>query len=144
MQPTRECHVRSFPGVAAPRRAVGHGQPIKLGGRSFDLLTALIEAHGAVVSKDALMARVWPGRTVEENALQAQISALRTALGAERELIRTVSGRGYQFTGEIRLPLALGNRLHDASAKGATRSGRVGRNSCPQKRGNLTARARHA
>ena len=48
------------------------------------------------------MARVWPHRVVEENTLQVQISALRAALGAERELIRTVSGRGYQFTGEIR------------------------------------------
>src|SRR5690348_3644375 len=56
------------------------GQPIKLGGQSFDVLTALIEAHGAVVSKDALMARVWLGRTVEENALQAQNSAFADCL----------------------------------------------------------------
>ncbi|TPN20816.1 LuxR family transcriptional regulator, partial [Mesorhizobium sp. B2-3-3] len=34
----------------------------------------MIEARGAVVDKDALMARVWPGRIVEENALQSQIS----------------------------------------------------------------------
>ncbi len=63
---------------------------------------ALIEARGAVVGKDALMARVWPDRVVEEHNLQNQISALRTAFGADRDLIRTVSGRGYQFTGEIR------------------------------------------
>ncbi len=49
------------------------------------------------------MARVWPGRVVEKNNLQAHISALRAAFGPERELIRTVSGRGYQFTGEIRI-----------------------------------------
>jgi hypothetical protein len=49
------------------------------------------------------MARVWPDRIVEENSLRSQISALRTALGAERELIRTVPGRGYQFTGETRI-----------------------------------------
>ena len=84
------------------RELLADRQPIKLGGRGFDVLMALIEAHGAVVSKDALMARVWPDRIVEENALQAQISALRTAFGSERELIRTVAGRGYQFTGEIR------------------------------------------
>jgi Transcriptional regulatory protein, C terminal len=64
---------------------------------------ALIDARGAVVSKDALMARVWPGRVVEENNLQTQIAALRATFGAERELIRTVSGRGYLFTGEIRI-----------------------------------------
>jgi hypothetical protein len=50
---------------------------------------------------DALMTRVWPDRIVEENNLQAQIVALRKILGLERELIRTISGRGYQFTGEI-------------------------------------------
>ena len=49
------------------------------------------------------MARVWPDRVVDENNLQSQISALRAALGTERELIRTVSGRGYQFTGELRI-----------------------------------------
>ena len=84
------------------RELLADGQPVRLGGRAFDVLMALIEARGAVVSKDALMARVWPDRVVEENALQVQISALRAAFGAERELIRTVSGRGYQFTGEIR------------------------------------------
>src|SRR5258708_11325414 len=85
------------------REVLGDGEPLKLGGRAYDVLMALIAAQGAVVSKDALIARVWPGRVVEENALQTQISALRAAFGAERELIRTVPGRGYQFTGEIRI-----------------------------------------
>src|SRR5271168_2803110 len=62
----------------------------------------LIEASGGVVSKDALMKRVWQDRIVEENSLQAQISALRRTLGSDRDLIRTIAGRGYQFTGEIR------------------------------------------
>ena len=67
---------------------------------------ALVEARGAVVSKQALMARVWRGRVIEENSLAAQIAALRAAFGGERALIRTVSGRGYQFTGDIRVVLA--------------------------------------
>lgn len=50
------------------------------------------------------MERVWPGRIVEENALQSQISDLRAVLGADRDLIRTVSGRGFQFTGEVHRP----------------------------------------
>jgi predicted ATPase/DNA-binding winged helix-turn-helix (wHTH) protein len=83
------------------RELLADGQPIKLGGRAFDVLMALIEARGAVVSKDALMERVWPGRIIEENSLAAQIAALRAVLGAERGLIRTVSGRGYQFIGNI-------------------------------------------
>jgi predicted ATPase/DNA-binding winged helix-turn-helix (wHTH) protein len=83
------------------RELLADGRPVKLGGRAFDVLVALIEARGAVVSKNALMARVWPDRIVEENNLQWQISALRAAFGADRNLIRTVSGRGYQFTAEI-------------------------------------------
>jgi DNA-binding winged helix-turn-helix (wHTH) protein len=85
------------------RELLADGRPIKLGGRAFDVLMALIEARGAVVAKDALMARVWPDRIVEENNLQAQLSALRKAFGADRDLIRTVSGRGYQFAGEVRI-----------------------------------------
>src|ERR1700733_12675179 len=84
------------------RDLLADGEPIKLGGRVFDVLMALIEVPGTVVSRDALKARAWPNRTVEDNNLAAQIVALRKALGAEHGLIRTVAGRGYQFTGEIR------------------------------------------
>ena len=83
------------------RELLADGQPIELGGRAFDVLLALIDAPGAVLTKDELMGRVWPGRVVEENSLQAQVSALRKALGADRDLIRTVAGRSYQFTGEM-------------------------------------------
>ena len=82
------------------REILADGRPIELGGRAFDALIALIEARGAVVGKDELMARVWPGRVVEEGNLRAQIRALRLALG-DPDLIRNVAGRGYQFTGEL-------------------------------------------
>src|ERR1700758_2580303 len=84
------------------RQLLAEGRPIRLGGRAFDLLLALIEAPGAVLGKDDLMSRIWPGRIVEENRLQSEIWALRKALGADRDLIQTVSGQGYQFAGEIR------------------------------------------
>jgi predicted ATPase/DNA-binding winged helix-turn-helix (wHTH) protein len=82
------------------RDLLADGEPIRLGGRAFDVLIALIEVPGAVVSRDALKARVWPNRTVEDNNLAAQIVALRKALEPAHGLIRTVAGRGYQFTGE--------------------------------------------
>src|ERR1700736_1825226 len=88
--------------VPRRRELLADGRPIHLGGRTFDVLMALIEGQGAVVSKDALIGRVWPNRIVEESSLHVQISALRNAFGADRNLIRTISGRGYQFTGEIR------------------------------------------
>jgi DNA-binding winged helix-turn-helix (wHTH) protein len=54
------------------REVLADGRPLQLGGRAFDVLVALIEANGAVVSKDELMSRVWPGRIVEDNNLHAQ------------------------------------------------------------------------
>jgi len=84
------------------RELLSDGVPIELGGRAFDVLMALIEANGTVLSKVDLIGRVWQGRVVEENNLQVQIAALRKALAADRGLVRTVAGRGYQFVGEVR------------------------------------------
>jgi predicted ATPase/DNA-binding winged helix-turn-helix (wHTH) protein len=77
------------------------GEPVELGGRNYDLLIALVEAGGEIVGKDELMSRVWSERVVDETNLHAGISVLRKALGADRDLIRTVAGRGYQFTGAV-------------------------------------------
>src|SRR5208282_2062078 len=97
------------------RELLADGRPIKLGGRDFDVLIALIEASGTVVSKDELLSRVWTGRIVEENTLQGAISGLRKVFGADRDLIQTVAGRGYQFTGEIR-ELAAGVNARQVAA----------------------------
>jgi DNA-binding winged helix-turn-helix (wHTH) protein len=43
---------------------------------------------------------VWPGAVVEENTLQAQISAIRKALGPDRGLLKTIAGRGYRLLGD--------------------------------------------
>jgi len=67
----------------------------------MDVLFALIEAQGLLVTKDELLSRVWPNTTVEENNLQFQVSTLRKVLGEDRDLIRTVSGRGYRFVAEV-------------------------------------------
>lgn len=83
------------------RELLREGRPVSLGGRAFDILVALVEGRGDVVTKDDLMLRAWTGRIVEENTLEAQISALRRALGEDRTVIRTVAGRGYQFVAEI-------------------------------------------
>jgi DNA-binding winged helix-turn-helix (wHTH) protein len=84
------------------RKLVADGIPVKLGTRCFDLLVALLEADGSLVSKDELVSRVWPDIFVAEENLKTQINALRNALGEDRELIRTEFGRGYRFTGTIR------------------------------------------
>ena len=78
------------------------GVAVPLGSRAFELLLALVERQGRIVTKDELLAEVWPGTVVEENNLQVQVSALRKALGdgpdGSRYLL-TVPGRGYRFAG---------------------------------------------
>ena len=50
----------------AERRLEKLGHPVTLGGRALDILLALIERPGEVVSKQELMRRVWPGIAVED------------------------------------------------------------------------------
>jgi DNA-binding winged helix-turn-helix (wHTH) protein len=83
------------------RQLVADGVPVKLGTRTFDLLLALLESDGSLVTKDKLLSRVWSGFVVCEENLKVQINALREALGDDRELIRTEFGRGYRFTGVV-------------------------------------------
>jgi DNA-binding winged helix-turn-helix (wHTH) protein len=84
------------------RRLLADGVPVELGTRAFDLLLVLLEADGALVAKGELLNRVWPGIVVSEENLKVQISNLRKALGADRNLIRTDFGRGYRFIGVLR------------------------------------------
>src|ERR1700726_3115059 len=76
-----------------------NGVPTDVGSRAFEIVETLVQSAGELVDKYDLMGRVWPGAAVEENTLQAQISAVRRALGADRELLKTVAGRGYRLLG---------------------------------------------
>jgi class 3 adenylate cyclase len=76
-------------------------QPIGLSSRAFDILMVLIQARGALVTKDEILSRVWPGIVVEENNLTVHIAALRKGLGQDKGLIQTVFGRGYRFIGTV-------------------------------------------
>jgi DNA-binding winged helix-turn-helix (wHTH) protein len=78
---------------------------VRLGGRAFDILTALVERAGELVSKEELIAQVWPSTFVDEANLKIQISALRRALGdgqGDNRYIATVVGRGYSFIAPLR------------------------------------------
>jgi DNA-binding winged helix-turn-helix (wHTH) protein len=94
------------------RQLIADGVPIELGTRAFDLLLVLLEADGALVTKDELMSRVWPGIVVAEENLKVQMSALRKAFGEDRDLIRTEFGRGYRFTAAVRSTFASGACQH--------------------------------
>ena len=84
---------------ADERRLLVDGAPVALGARAFDVLLALAERPGRLVSKRALMDLVWPGVVVQENNLAAQVSALRKAVG--EEVVATIPGRGYRFVARI-------------------------------------------
>ena len=84
------------------RQLLADGVPVELGTRACEVLLALMEADGALVTKEELLRRVWPGNVVSEGNLKVQMSVLRSAPGPDRNLIHTEFGRGYHFTGILR------------------------------------------
>jgi DNA-binding winged helix-turn-helix (wHTH) protein len=92
------------------RQLVAAGMPIELGTRAFELLLALLEANGSLVSKEQLLTRVWPGIAVAENNVKGHVCALRKALGGDRDYNRTEFGRGYRFIATIRSTVAWSRR----------------------------------
>ncbi len=81
------------------RRLVVDGTPRALGSRAFDMLVALAERPGRLVTKNELLDLVWPDVVVEENNLHVQMSQIRKALG--NDAITTIPGRGYRFVRRI-------------------------------------------
>lgn len=71
------------------------GQPLALGARALDVLLALVDAGGELVTKEQLLQRCWPGLVVEEANVHVQVSQLRKLLGTQA--IATVPGLGYRF-----------------------------------------------
>lgn len=77
------------------------GRDIPLPPKVFDLLLALVERHGQLVTKDQLMIEVWPDTFVEEANLKVYVSTLRKAFGDGGEFIETLPRRGYRFVAEV-------------------------------------------
>ncbi|QIB52344.1 winged helix-turn-helix domain-containing protein [Pseudomonas sp. OIL-1] len=80
------------------------GVAVKLGSRSLDLLIALVERPGEVISRRELMARAWSGLVVDEANLRVNIASLRKCLGGASEgarYIANVPGRGYSFVAPV-------------------------------------------
>jgi DNA-binding winged helix-turn-helix (wHTH) protein len=95
---------------------------VRIGGRALDLLTALVERPGEIVSKRELMARAWPTTTVEDCNLKVHIAGLRRTLGdavGDSRYIATVNGRGYRFVAPVEARAALGLRSAKANNPGA-------------------------
>jgi predicted ATPase/DNA-binding winged helix-turn-helix (wHTH) protein len=94
---------RLFP---AEQLLIDADKPVHVGSRALAILTELVTHAGELVSKDELIARVWPRTLVEEGNLRVHVSALRRALGdgqAGNRYITNVQGRGYRFVAPVSL-----------------------------------------
>jgi predicted ATPase/DNA-binding winged helix-turn-helix (wHTH) protein len=80
--------------------------PVRLGSRALEILIALVEKAGELVSKAELTAHVWPDTFVDENTLRVHVAGLRKALGdgqPGRRYLANVPGRGYRFVAPVSL-----------------------------------------
>src|SRR5262245_10730477 len=90
---------------SAQRFLLRDGRLVRLTGKAFDVLLALVERSGHLVERDELIEKVWPDCFVEEGNLTVTISMLRKALEAGENgdsYIETIPRRGYRFTADVR------------------------------------------
>ena len=79
------------------------GRAVQLTPKEFDLLHALLEAAGRVLSREHLLNRVWGyarADEIESRTVDVHIRRLRAKLGAEERRIATIKGVGYRLETE--------------------------------------------
>jgi len=89
---------------AGARALLKDGSPVHLSPKAFDVLEILAARRPNVVSKDVLLAEVWPGKVVEEANLAMAVGEIRKALGDDSKspaIIVTVARHGYRFAAEL-------------------------------------------
>src|ERR1700734_1800927 len=110
----------------AARSLTVQGHSVVLGSRALDLLIALIDRRGELVSKKTLLELVWPGVTIEEGNLRVVIRALRRALEDDgKTYIVNVPGRGYTFVVPASNPPSRIGILHSLSGPLALSEGTI-------------------
>ena len=81
------------------------GERLRLQDHALQVLQALLERPGEVVTREQLIARLWPSVVVDfDTGLNAAVRRLRLALGDDAELpryIETLPRRGYRFIGVL-------------------------------------------
>ncbi len=101
--------------VPMQRLLLEASQPVHLGSRALDILIALVERHGELVTKQELISRVWPGIAVDETNVAVHISALRRVLATVRLEVATSStfpGRATALSHQSRSPRNCRPRRH--------------------------------
>ena len=102
---TREISFGRFRLLPAQFLLLEGDKPVPLGSRAMHILIVLLERPGELVTKQELMARVWPARQTGSANLSVHVSALRRALRDGRDgsrFIINIPGRGYCFVAPIR------------------------------------------
>jgi DNA-binding winged helix-turn-helix (wHTH) protein len=92
------------------------GGHVALPPKAAELLVALVQAAGRVLTREELLHRLWPDTVVEEGSLTSHISLLRKALGERpkaQDFIETIPKRGYRFAASVK---RLGSGAHDSGA----------------------------
>ena len=121
LPPAQAIHFGPYRIYPEQRLVMEADQPVRLGRRAMDILLILLEHAGSVVSKQTLIARVWPNSVVEDINLRVHLAALRKALGdgqAGQRYIVTVAQRGYSFVAPYSLEQLEQPATHPASAPG--------------------------
>ena len=110
MQAFSSADIFLFEGFRLDRRGLSRqdqdaaAAPVEIGSRALEVLRALVERPGDLLSRHEIMAAAWPGMVVDDNNLTIQISTLRQVLdrdGAQGSCIQTVPGRGYRFVAPV-------------------------------------------
>jgi DNA-binding winged helix-turn-helix (wHTH) protein/TolB-like protein len=78
------------------------GEEIKLRPKSFETLRHLVENSGRLISKNELIAAVWPDTSVTDDSLVQCLIEVRRALGENgQQIVKTVPRRGYIFDADV-------------------------------------------
>ena len=95
----------------AERQLRQGGRSVPLERRPMDLLVLLVERPGRLVSRDEIIAALWPERVIIDfdSGLNTLVRKVRNALGDSPDdprFIETVPGRGYRFIAQVSEPVA--------------------------------------
>lgn len=84
-------------------RLLRGGELVPLPAKSLDLLAALLKRAPRLITKEEILAAVWPDAAVEEGNIAFHVAALRKVLdeGGAPSVIETVRGRGYRFVADL-------------------------------------------
>jgi DNA-binding winged helix-turn-helix (wHTH) protein/TolB-like protein/Tfp pilus assembly protein PilF len=108
------------------------GKPVDITPKTYDTLLVLVQNGGRMLSKEELMATLWPDSFVEESNLTQQVSMIRKALGEsanDPRYIVTVPARGYRFNPEVQSCEEKGERTSpNSSPQLSAYAGDPGRN----------------